>query len=265
MYWNHVHRRQLGEYLDEICALFTSDEDIQPSRSASPVTQEREDEIASLLLFDDEPPPKDEREPVSRETFLGAGMSGIERGLTAGEPSERGQKYVHPQESCCQKLEIHYEDNIYYSFANSKQYELADNLTNPHIQSRGVIEKMGIRPSYLTENVVFESVNDFLGRLNIMKECLIPWKEAKLHEKGNKPNPWGMPIYFYKDLLTVLQEILANPILDSQCVWSPVREFNAAGEHVFTDMYMADWWWEMQVLSNVRLRANTRSKSRAAP
>ena len=268
VHWNHAHRRQLGEYPDEIRALFApdEDEDIQPSRPASPAIQEREDEIASLLLFDDEPPPEDERETVFRvETFPGAGMSRIERGLTAGEPSERGRKYVHPQESCRQKFEIHYEDNIYYLFANLQQYELADNLTNPHLQSRGMIEKMGVRPSYLAENVAFESIDDFLGRLDIMKECLIPWKEAKLRKKGNKPNPWGTPIYFYKDPLAVLQEILANPVLDGQCVWSPVREFNAAGERVFTDMHMADWWWEMQVLSNVRLRANTRSKSRTAP
>ena len=255
VHWNHAHQRQLREYPDEIRALFAPDEDIQPSRPASPATQEREDKIASLLLFDDEPPPEDEREPESRvETFPGAGMSGIERSLTAGEPSERGRKYVHLQESCRQKLELYYKDNIYYPFTNSQQYELAHNLTNPHLQSRSVIEKIGVRPSYLAENVAFESVDDFLGRLDIMKECLIPWKEAKLHEKGNKPNPWGMPIYFYKDPLAVLQEILTNPVLDGQCVWSPVREFNAAGERVFTDMHTADWWWEMQVLSKCETR-----------
>lgn len=140
-----------------------------------------------------------------------------------------------------------FTENLYYPYDSYKQYKLAKVMTNPRVQPRGLIEATCVNAEFLAEGVAFRSIDDFFGRLNIMRQTYVPWTNTTIRPANGTKNPWANPTYWKKNTLAVLQEILENPALDGKCVWAPVRQFNDDGERIFTDMHTGDWWWKMQV------------------
>jgi len=264
-HWSQKHQRVLGDIPEEIQALFAPSEDSNQPQAPPPQVPgpTNESVIHVEPFFDDDPSVIEEQEPeVRQEIFPGAGISRLDwMILTIGLPSQSGRHYVHPKLKDREKLHNMFEDNPYYPYANRKQYKLAEAFTKPRVVSRGLIENAcTVKVEFLSEDVAFKSVDDFLERLTEMTRPYVKWIESEVRPTGgNTVYPWAMPRYYRKDSLAALQEILENPGLDGKCKWAPIKEFNEDNERIFTDMHTSDWWWEMQVRSTVS-HANSREK-----
>lgn len=57
--------------------------------------------------------------------------------------------------------------------------------------------------------------------------------------------------FWYRDLLECIMYLLRRKSYAKNMLWSPVREFDAVGERVYTEMNTASWWWDTQVYSKL--------------
>jgi hypothetical protein len=139
-------------------------------------------------------------------------------------------------------------ENLYYPFVNYGQYKLAESLAIPTFPSEERVRRFAVngRGSFLAEDVAFDSVNAFYACFDELASLQYRWAEKAV----NDPEDLSYPEirYWFRDSLAVLQEILENPALASQCIWAPKKEYNAEGDRVYTDMHSGDFWWDAQVL-----------------
>lgn len=132
------------------------------------------------------------------------------------------------------------QENRYYPFENYGQYCTAKKLTTPRTESLARIKKWGVKSpdQHLPDDILFNSTQHFLNCIDELSSCQAPWNSAHII---NDANPMKSPIvYWYRDSLAVLQEILENVDLAEKCVWTPQRRFNEDGERVYTDLFTAD-------------------------
>ena len=65
---------------------------------------------------------------------------------------------------------------------------------------------------------------------------------------------WSGPVEFwYRDPITIIRFLLQQRTFIGDLVYAPIREYNTAGERIFTEMHTGDWWWETQVIFTMRL------------
>jgi len=53
--------------------------------------------------------------------------------------------------------------------------------------------------------------------------------------------------FWYRDVLDCIQYLVRQKCYAKDIVWSPVRDFDAHGERVYTEMNTGTWWWDTQV------------------
>ena len=53
--------------------------------------------------------------------------------------------------------------------------------------------------------------------------------------------------YYYRSPLVCIRYLLKQPCFRDHLVYAPVREYNEAGERMYSEMHTADWWWSTQV------------------
>ena len=53
--------------------------------------------------------------------------------------------------------------------------------------------------------------------------------------------------YYYRSPLSCIKYLLKQPCFQKHLVYTPVREYNEAGERMYSEMHTADWWWSTQV------------------
>ncbi|KAL0630271.1 hypothetical protein Q9L58_010882, partial [Maublancomyces gigas] len=50
----------------------------------------------------------------------------------------------------------------------------------------------------------------------------------------------------HRDPVVCIQHLLAQAAYSNDMVYAPIREFNSAGEGVYSELHIADWWWDIQ-------------------
>jgi hypothetical protein len=53
--------------------------------------------------------------------------------------------------------------------------------------------------------------------------------------------------YWYRNPAVIAQHLLRQRAYRDDMVYAPIREYNAKGARVTSEMHTADWWWETQV------------------
>ena len=181
----------------------------------------------------------------------------LDRQLTIGEPSTNGIYYVHP---CQNNRQLWEETKVtlnepYYPYSGYSQYKLAASVASPKLAAADVIKRVAVDGShvFLSEDMGFGSTADFMNRLDGLINLHSAWNQHSQRYRGEEL-PWDTKAKFwYRNPLAVLQEIFENKNLQHKCQWGPVKEYNADGERVYSDMYTSDWWWEIQVKQEGRL------------
>jgi hypothetical protein len=53
--------------------------------------------------------------------------------------------------------------------------------------------------------------------------------------------------FYYCDPVACAAYLLGQPCYTPDMVYCPVRETNSEGARMYSEMHMADWWWQTQV------------------
>jgi hypothetical protein len=54
-------------------------------------------------------------------------------------------------------------------------------------------------------------------------------------------------VFCHRDPIVCIQYLLSQTAYSDQMVFAPVKEFNAAGERMYSELHTAEWWWNIQV------------------
>jgi hypothetical protein len=55
--------------------------------------------------------------------------------------------------------------------------------------------------------------------------------------------------FWSRNVLECIRYLVRQKCYEKNIVWSPVREFDAQGERVYTEMNTGTWWWDTQVFA----------------
>ena len=67
------------------------------------------------------------------------------------------------------------------------------------------------------------------------------WREATVHF-DDRPTK-----YYYRNPLELVTYMLSQPAYKDHLVYAPVKEYNADGERIYSELHTGDWWWRTQV------------------
>jgi hypothetical protein len=87
------------------------------------------------------------------------------------------------------------------------------------------------------------------------------WKRDKFTIEGDLKDPDDEPLteeveMWSRNILDVIQELLENNVYGDKLVFAPRREYNdiSQNERRYSEMWTADWWWNLQVCIPIAIR-----------
>ena len=89
----------------------------------------------------------------------------------------------------------------------------------------------------------FTSAYSLYKLVDTMDRDLVPssWKTAEVQL-------WtGSIQYRYRDPVAIVTYLMRQRTFVNHMFYSPVQEFDTAGERIYSEMHTADWWWQTQV------------------
>jgi hypothetical protein len=54
-------------------------------------------------------------------------------------------------------------------------------------------------------------------------------------------------VFCHRDPIVCIRYLLSQTAYSGEMVIAPVKELNAAGERMYSELHTADWWWNIQV------------------
>ena len=67
------------------------------------------------------------------------------------------------------------------------------------------------------------------------------WQEATMDIEGTSTPYW------YRDPIAAISYILGHPPFKDYLCYAPIRDRDASGERLYSEMWTGDWWWRTQV------------------
>lgn len=71
------------------------------------------------------------------------------------------------------------------------------------------------------------------------------WKRGEAKFFSDTENAFK-PFYF-RPIDEMIKHFFKQPAFRDHLIYKPIRDFNASGDRVYSDLHTADWWWEEQV------------------
>ena len=140
------------------------------------------------------------------------------------------------------------------SFTSQVQFETADFLFKKAEMSQGDVDTlMRLWASTTADHCApFENHQEMLAAIDSIQEGDAPWnsfsaKYSGVHPPAKSPD-WMVKEYtvYYRDPLTVMRNMIANPAFDRQFDYSPYMEFED-GSRRRSDVMSGDWAWDQAV------------------
>jgi len=72
------------------------------------------------------------------------------------------------------------------------------------------------------------------------------WTEPEINDGRH------VTAFYYRNIIDCLCYLICQVVYRSDIVYEPIRENNSSGERLYSEMHMADWWWETQVWNMLR-------------
>ena len=57
----------------------------------------------------------------------------------------------------------------------------------------------------------------------------------------------GSGIYYYRNPVAVARYLIRQRTFIQELVYTPIREYDSAGQQVYSEIHLVHWWWETQV------------------
>ena len=99
----------------------------------------------------------------------------------------------------------------------------------------------------------FESQADLYNTIDSTLLGDVNWESFSLRYNGELPEgdipSWMKAEHdvWFRDPQTLVKNLLANPDFDGEFDYSPVQEYDTAGNHRFQDFMSGDWAWKQAV------------------
>jgi hypothetical protein len=156
--------------------------------------------------------------------------------------------------------DIHYDlddDEIdpFRPFNSEREYQLARWAVKHHITQAAANDLMAIPgidslTSATSAYTLFKGINGAVGLLERN-----PWKR-KLVSFDTSKDPKTLPesamsAFWYRNPVSCIEFLMQQPAYREEMVYGPIKEFNAAGERMYSEINSGDWWWRMQVSKTI--------------
>ena len=69
----------------------------------------------------------------------------------------------------------------------------------------------------------------------------LSWTQATL-ESGEH-----LTRFYYRNIVSCVCYLIRQVAYKEHMVYEPIREYDSNGDHLYSEMHKADWWWETQV------------------
>jgi hypothetical protein len=73
-----------------------------------------------------------------------------------------------------------------------------------------------------------------------MDRLVCGWEESSVNIEG-KATP-----FWYQNPIAAVRYILGHPPFKDHLSYAPVKQIDWSGEHIYAEMWNADWWGKMQ-------------------
>jgi len=83
------------------------------------------------------------------------------------------------------------------------------------------------------------TLRQHLDILAPLRECLV-WAEATLDNSRHATT------FYYRNIIDCVRYLIRQVAHSSDMVYTPIREDDSSGERLYSEMHMANWWWDMQ-------------------
>lgn len=160
---------------------------------------------------------------------------------------DAGRPLSHP------RIDFQYSDvEIYAPFDNLIEYKLASWAIRNNLSKTCCEEyfKNGLASPLISLTSVY-------GVRKKIEEMGVPDSIKFIKKRVD----WGIPRrnasdFWYRDIIECAAYLLRQPAYARDAVWTPVKETNAHGNRLYSEMHTADWWWEQQVFKPSKLSSS---------
>ena len=135
----------------------------------------------------------------------------------------------------------------WYPFSNPHEFKQARWMIESSL-SKSSVDRYFCDGRCTSSEVAFTSGWTLYKQLDRMYPELGP-DSWKIHEAN-----WSLDVgrsrrttYYYRSPLSCIEYLLKQACFRDHLVYAPVREYNQAGERMYSEMHTADWWWSTQV------------------
>jgi Plavaka transposase len=142
-------------------------------------------------------------------------------------------------------------------YQNRVEFELADFIYRRNQMSAGDIDDLlDLWAASLfkhNDHPPFADHNDMYSTIDATPRGDVAWESFTTEYTGERPEgdipPWMDAEYqvWFRDPLTVVKNMLANPDFDGEFDYTPFQEFDSNGERQFQNFFSGDWVWEQAV------------------
>jgi len=84
------------------------------------------------------------------------------------------------------------------------------------------------------------TMRQYLNVLDPFGEYLV-WTEAVIDDGRHAAT------FYYWNIIDYVRSLIRQVAYTSDMVYTPIREYDSSGEELYSEMHMADWWWNTQV------------------
>ena len=127
-------------------------------------------------------------------------------------------------------------------FATVDQWRLCRTVVEENI-SKGKIDRM-IQRGLIVKDAQVRNADQLRGLLVAMQATdglNSDWQEAAIDIEGISTPYW------YRDPISAISYILGHPPFKDYLRYAPIRDRDASGERLYSEMWTGDWWWRTQV------------------
>lgn len=132
--------------------------------------------------------------------------------------------------------------NPWEPFKTSTEFKLAKWFIDSHIPMSKINDYFNFGLS-TAKTSSFQSAHSLRQQIQKMDPSMgeISWKRASVSVRS------GHATWYYRNPLSIIRFLLYQRSFVEDLVYSPIKEFNAEGDRVYSEMHTGTWWWEAQV------------------
>ena len=138
------------------------------------------------------------------------------------------------------------EWNPFSPFLNLRDYKLARFLHSQAISKSGITE-------LFKDDKIIPDRRDSMQPISFYSSHTFQRQTDRMIDEpswrnGNAKFPFQpTTVFYYRDILACMKYLLRQRAYAESLVWSPVKNFNTAGERLYSEMNTGTWWWDTQV------------------